>query len=910
MRQPEGLTYTHIGDVKGLVTNVDRIDLKENFALRAMNVRMKTPGLVFSKDDGTQHVFDTYPSGITIVDFYPLFLTKENTEYIILLGLDSANNVRIYVRKADSSGSWDELTKLVKVNLSLTPGVGTFAAAFYTTPPNEPKDILNNVLTLGTNELRHYIAVNINRSTADNISAAYVVSSTPLTIVTEVYLGSDGLGWQQDDTVYLYRTQGVFDIDDRSLAQFYQQGPTPHVRWLEITGQNKVNLLLGSSTVPAVMRTPVKIQKAAVTAIASPTTASPTVYWSPTQFGIRKRPTLLFRLPDSKYANNESYLSTQFFTHDIGSLIQYYQQSTETRWYISRAQLIPHFKSVGTAGKPKYPTDTLQPYITEIGEGIRVVASSINVVTPGERWHTRLYITAIYRGVEEDSVYQQSDPFFQMFVSGSGSSSPDGFPQVSLELGIDMARINKSIHGFRVYVAAVEDENIGGNLVNWFEDADEYVQVAEILFSAPVWQRFAGSKYTYRTFLQITKETYENARASGAITLLASLRHAPVTKRSYLTPPFMVKLDRSQGALVIAVQDDHTLRFSTYGGAGAHQDDNFPDVFTNISGERQRIPLFGRGPILGLGVLPGYVVVFRGSGELEVYDPVSGQLTTHVSDVVAPNSIHAHPNGLSWMGRSGVFLLPTSGAEIRDISFDLKNLFDGSLKLDKPNESIPFITDANRILTRAGYDEVYQESWFQVVTRKEDNSGDEVVQYRYAWTTGTWTQRVLNIGSGSDQVRAYRPSASKSFFLAYAGGILRYPLRSGNTRHEDDVNFDGTSNGKGFAADVFLNLGSLYTLSGTSNLWEILLQWAGESVDGVGYFEMQLYLDFKPVDHDLKRVLLDQLRSRRGVDQRTGAPASVQLRIRTPAKEAINTRRFDMQTIAIGHIPRMREGTR
>jgi len=902
MQQPEGLTYTPLKEVKGLVLNVDRFDLTENFALRAMNVRMNRPGVIFERDDGTQHGFPDYPTGVRIINMYPIFIVKENAEYIVMVGLDASNNLRLYVRPGDGTGTWEELSRAVKLILDGTPAVATLTANIRTANPDEPKDILNNVLILAANELQYWIAVNIDRSINGVVSAVFLTGSGASSITSEVFLGSDGLGWQDGDDVYVYKMQGVFDVDEHTLTQFFQQGLRPHIRWLEITGQNKVNMLFGSSTKPAVMRTPVKIQKGVNTIAGVSAAAASEIFWYPTKIGVTPRSTLLFR-GASGFINNEQYILEGAFLHSLGSLIQYYTVTTRPGWYVDRMQLIPNFKRLGEAAAPKFTGDSIQPYTTDIGEGIRVIASFEKDTAP-EKWHTRFYVTALYRGTETDAVYQMSDVIYQLHLSATN----EGFPQGRFDIGIDLARINKSIHGFRVYEAAKKDDAIGSNLANWFEDADQYVRVAEVLFSSPTWRQFLGEQYTYRTFIMVTRSQYDNATAGGQPTLLADMRHAPVTTRSYMTPRFAVKVDHSQGALVFMDQDDHTLRSSIYGGNGAHQDDNFPNVSVNIAQTKQRILLFGKGPMEGLGVVTGVIAVIRPTG-LEYYDFTSKQQDRQDADMEAPDTLHTTPYGLFWLGRSGAYMIDQNGGPIQDISIDIQNLLDGTLKLDPPNESVPFLSDANRKLARAGYDPVYQQSWLELLLRKADNTGDEYVQMRFSWLRQNWSHRILNIGTAPEEVRAFAPSMLKYFLIAYGGGILRYPTRSGALPFEDDVAFNGTSANKGFTTDVLLNFGTLYELSKTSNLWELMFQWAGESADGQGYYLVEFFSNFRPLSYADMRVFLDQIKTRRGIDQRMGALSNIQMRIRIPDTQQLNTQRWDMQTISIGHIPKQREGT-
>lgn len=84
MKSPANIQTLSVTDSKGFVTNVDTVDLGDNFCLRTRGVRTTTAGFLIQRDFGTKHRYDSYP--VTKKDMYCFIsgVTKAEGEPIVV----------------------------------------------------------------------------------------------------------------------------------------------------------------------------------------------------------------------------------------------------------------------------------------------------------------------------------------------------------------------------------------------------------------------------------------------------------------------------------------------------------------------------------------------------------------------------------------------------------------------------------------------------------------------------------------------------------------------------------------------------------------------------------------------------------------------------------------------------------
>jgi len=376
-------------------------------------------------------------------------------------------------------------------------------------------------------------------------------------------------------------------------------------------------------------------------------------------------------------------------------------------WYVHKSHLTTAYESTGTITDPRDSVDGSVP--TEIEGGIEITATVSHQPQPtGEdpdklRW-IRTYVTVFYDG------YQESDPIFQHF---SESTAPGQFPQVALQFAIDHSRLDKRISSFGIYVDSKYDEDVTeGEL--WPDDESRYFLIKELALADPDWTEDTGEEFSRRATFTITPTVYYREAASNRSNLLDNLAHAVDKNRVPITPRFAVKAGRSQGGVIVIDESDQTLRLSTYGGAGQHMDDAFPNLTVDNSGNKQKLFLTGKGKILGLGFVKDDVAVLR-STEIELIDLFSGVPTVIPIDCIAKLSILETPFGLVWAGKAGIYILPIDGSGVRLLNPNWVNLYDGTLPLDS-DPTAKFVVNTHREGVICGYDETFRELWVQLHT--------------------------------------------------------------------------------------------------------------------------------------------------------------------------------------------------
>jgi hypothetical protein len=872
--------------------NGDLVDISGIVGITGVNLKRQ---IVTAHDSTTITIgalagTGTYTSGGTvrltmeIVDSQPLLIVSENLEYEILVCVDGRGNLRIWVRPISEATDWDELTQTFTALLAETPDANDLDVNIDTI-----KSLVGDTGVFGDHGLRYFIAYNKTRS-----NAAFVVDSTtstasPVIIYSENKLGSGCLAWQDNNEIIFYRMQGVCDIDLGTLSTFFNQGRTPHLRWLATPELNKVNMYWGNSATIPTMQYPLRIQKSAV-----------------------------------------SINGSVFYT--TGG-VDRYQLQTPTAWHMDLAETTDKYVSVGTQTSPilvANPSITADS-VVEIGEGIQVSAHfpSALPLLGGEtgRIYARYYMTLLYRGVDNATFYEESDAIWKLFVA---PSVDDSFVAPMIAVGIDLSRLNKTVVGFRLYYAEKNSEDVSSSPALWGDDPTEYLHIppegyargstipVTYLFDAPADESGmflnSSSRYTYTygsvSVGYIQPGHYSAADANSIVSLIG---HTPDVNRTRLKPRFACRAEigigQDQGSVILVDENDRRLRRSCYGN-GTHMDDHFPDVSLDANDNPQRVLLAGSDRIINLAAIGNGVLLAIRHKEIEFFDLQSRQSYRQYADVASGRAAIQTNMGVLFLGDSNIYMIDATGGPIQAIGRDIQNLVDGSLRL-LSDPSKAKVTSTARASAIAGYDRTFQTVWLHIQVYQEDGT-QKYVNHVFSLGRKNYSPRILNIGdlgSGKTPVRSFSTRSDGSMTIVYADGLLGYPnLSSDDTRFEDDVESDGTSAGKGGEFDFTVVLGSLSALSTRVALAAVIPDVQGQSVDGMGAYGLKFYANREADPFDSKLVFIDEKPRERGIDQSRGDVEIARIELYLPSDDLDNFREITVSSIEVPYIKKAREG--
>jgi len=382
-------------------------------------------------------------------------------------------------------------------------------------------------------------------------------------------------------------------------------------------------------------------------------------------------------------------------------------------------------------------------------------------------------------------------------------------------------------------------------------------------------------------------------------TLAGELAHATDKVRTLLKPPYLVKTARNQAAIHVVAQDDSTLRMSCYDGAGSHEDDNFPDVTVDANANKQIIFLNGRGVMQGLEISRDTVYVFRNT-EAEAFDLQSGVQQIFDIDFLAKDSLVKSQYGITWAGRSGIYLMPESGASIRTINPLWQNKYDGSLMTD--DGITPYITDSYRSAIISGYDPFTKSVWFHYQQTVKAGAGNtEYECARYYFESDKWSFRKLG---GSITVKYFSQttkvggSGSANMLIGYSGGILRYPNIVGSYPY-DDLETSAGGAGSGFETDLTINIRDLYSQVQNANLYCFLIECNGASITGAGNYVVEFFANQETDAFDTQYIAVDRVGEFVNIDAR-GDIDSLRIRISLPTSALSDFKKMDISRIVLG----------
>jgi hypothetical protein len=639
---------------------------------------------------------------------------------------------------------------------------------------------------------------------------------------------------------------------------------TPHNMWLPIEAQDKINLALGSSADAPVMKNLMRIEKCATR---------------------------------NYFYSGAAYLAT-----------------LPANWYAEKVGgLCPYYSAKGTWDVPQTTTYTWET-VSITDKAGQIFAKLLH------QYQTD--VDALYKQfrvalcIEYDD-YQMSDPVWRGYYN-----STTGSPVLEFSIHVDLARMNKNITAF-VFYTTYNDSSL--TPTQWSDVDSEYIQNFRIPINNTkytygkdeynytssadgiYWGITDTDEYCFRLLNYGSGVAAVSYSTNSTSTLAGMLNHASDTSRSYLTPRYLIKSSRSQASISIVDQDDTTLRLSCYDGAGAHEDDNYPDVAIDSNNLRQRIALLGRGSLLGIGLVRDTICAFRNT-EIETFDLQSGVQGIIDADFCAKYSLVRSDWGLTWAGRSAIYILPEDGSGIQVLNPLWKNKYDGSLLTD--SDAASYVTDAYRKAIISGYDPFDRTIWFQIQQTKKDNTGSEYVLWRYHFDLKRWTTRVLgNAASTKYFARAtvLGGSSANKLILGTSAGIIQYPLLLGDYRYQDFVTSADASAGIGYETYVWFNVEDFNSLVKNGSLLKFLLDINGSSITTLSNLAVAFYANDETTAFDTQYIPIDQLGELRNVAER-GNIKKLNIKITTGTSGLSDFKKMDISRMLLGYTENVRKG--
>lgn len=817
---------------------------------------------------------------ITIVDALVLYDQNTDLEYDMIIGVDSSNNTRIYLY---INNAWEELTRKITALVA--------DASIGATDTNVDIGTIQEngvTFTLTTDFIDNWIVRNVTRG-----NVAMITNNTATNITcADNYLGSSGLAWVTGDSLEFYKMTGIYDGFN------YSNGGTPHVRLLEIQQKARGYIYYGDSSAHPTTRTPLQIEKRSARSYFYQYTAgSPSglvVSWSGPQGG----------------------------------------------WYVDKGGggLIPFFVSRNTPDDPLVAADGAVTDSFEDSSGnvwMKITVAAVDAA--GVTCNCKLLVTVLY-----DDNTKESDPIYQLFFTCNLGT--DG-RNLKFRPEVNFAKMNKRISGLRCYMAVKQSASLAFN--QWVEDFAEYWAIQDIPFTSytgltygtafdtsagylrnlfdlgggNAWEwelnqaEASGLVFRLRFLLAgvetafLGPEQTNKAQAFGYPNILDQLNHAIDLKRSYLTPRFVVKTSREQGAVVIVDQDDKTLRASAYNGDKLHEEDNFPDVSVDNEARLQIITLNGRGQILGLEEKDGVIYIHR-TDEIETFNLISKEPDFIKEPCLSGKSIVSCKDGLAYASSSGIRFLQAGGAQSTTLNPLWDNLYDGSVLID--DDSLSYITASYRGAIVGGYYNTLDEMWFAVQMNIDttDGGGSEYVCFRYSRKDRKWRPRKIHIGStvapnlavATNQLKplAFKSRRDGTLMIVTSRGLLKYPYTSAAKRFQDAVYSDGRTSDRGIPVDVEFSIGGLANAIPDANVMGVKIQHEGESDDDSGFVILEYYRNNETSPFETKRFRVDEPAIFREFE-RAGSMESMRVRMRLPSDDLDNFLALDISQVVVGY---------
>lgn len=902
----------------------------------------------------------TSKTPITIINGYT-FTDTDESEYDIVVGLDSSNNMRIYVYDS----GWIELTRKIDALINDTPGASDTNFDIDT--------ITENAVTLvpTADEFNNWIVVNTSRSN----QTILITDCTATNLTVNTIIGSGGLNWQNNDVLEIYRFPAI------KYNYSFSNGATPFLRWMEVKDQRKIALLyshtdgtkrqaiqivkraarnyfLGTSgsvqaSAQIIFNTPLPddvvyvvsdVGQIAYTCVAS----SPGAYefttadelaaainlYNTDVTAVNSTGTITvtsnsggthgntFRLEaynvggGNLTVDNASQSATssgvRYFEGGVGSSTGLH--TFASGWYVESdfGILNPFCVDRGALNAPinntSFPTFTDDIYDkTNNRNWMRISGAITNYTAVDSRTQARVYITALF----DD--YQESDPIWHGFFKGNTDAQA---MLVEINPLINIAMMNKNITGLRFYMAM---NNSTAVAAGWVNSDEEYyltwtlpIQVttsqSNDFISQSVFQTNTSSIFAVKLLttqeIVLSDNFYTRAVQGAQPTIYNELNHELDKTREYPTPRFAIKVARPQGSICVIDENDTTLRSSNRNGDNINEDDNYPN--RSIDNEDQKLKIFlnSTGELLGLDVHNDQIQAFK-RNEREYTDLQSGLQGIKPCDFVAKESLVRTPKGLSWAGDQGIYLLPDGYETEILLNGDWQNLYDGTLMA---TGSTPYVTSAARRAIKSYYSSAYKLLIY-IIQLNKPTGGTEYVGFVYSFNEKPisgeaigWYQRKFNIGSDcSVAYFSYRES-DDSLTIAHSTGILKYPNRSGSYMYQDDVLINGASTqfsqNKGIPTRLKIMLGGFYGLSEQAVYDKFNMDFSGESISGTGYFNILFWLNKMSTVIETKTQAIDSAMDERSVPP-IGTAQRMSVEINLTEGDEEDFKKFDISTIEV-----------
>ena len=966
------LTYVNIDSVDDIITNIDPEELPGRYALSARNIRIGKQGMIVQRRFGTKHLYANYPSIPTvasIVGGYRFYNKDNDTEYDIVLTTDPTTNYcRLYVNDSTlasnnigTANNWIELTRAFTAQVNATPSTTT--AAFVVKTVADSVGAAYNSGVFHNDEADYYICLNVAQN-----KVVQVLTNTGNTMTTPNYMGSDGMAFAVNDNLVFFRTNWDFNNFFKAKTSAWSGtdlnlslGTIPHNRWLPVDAQKKVNLAIGDSSNPPVMRNLMRVQLNAT---------------------------------KPRFYNGSAYLQTlpaNWDSETVGGLSTFYTTK-------------------GTAGSP-----ITSPFSNEVvtvltdtnvdgvvgGGFLQLNYSFVQTSLPGSKIiNLRVAVTLEYDG------YQESDPIYRSYMQCPADSLPSitinsvsfnpgsmprhitavnfysathdnsleakdwlesdsdyilgySFPVNSIQYNSLGVETNYSGSGVRwsivstsaycyslvcglslgsgavfscggfanpVYTTSGASYNNGDVLTLVGGDGTATATVISVQTTFPGGPELLGvimsnpgiSGYTIGIYattgprgqnsavIQVIALTAKFVTSTGG-TLAGNLSHATDPNRSLIAPRYLVQSARNQAAIIVAVKDDTTLRMTCYDGAGVHEDDNYPDITSDSNNNRQLLPLNGRGIVQGESISRDTIYIFHPT-EAETFDLQQGSQQLFDIDFLCKDSLVKSPYGLTWAGRAGLYCLPESGSSIRIINPLWINKYDGTLMTD--DGVTPFITDAYRAGIISGYDPFSKSVWFQYQMTIKAGGTTEYECAEYYFETDKWSFKKIG---GSTLIKYFSSTtklggtSSAKLLIGYSSGILQYPNMIGNFPYQDLVTSADASSSTGYETDVTINVRDLYDQVQESNLVCFMVEHNGASITGSGIYSIEFYANQEVNPFDTQYISIDRPGEFRYIDAR-GNIDSLRIRGSLLATTLSDYKKFDVSRIVLGFKKNVRQG--
>ncbi len=960
------LTYLNIDSVGEVVTNYDLKDVPDKYAVEAKGVKLSKGGMVLERRFGTKRIYDSVPSvpeAVTLVGGYRFYDKDSDTEYDMVVTKGDSGYARIYVQdttlddsNVGTTNGWIELTRTFTATVTST-GASTLVVQSVT-------DSLGTIYHAGifsNDEVNYWICYNTKRS-----NAILITDGTGNTLT--VPNNTTTISWAAGDNLVFFRTNWLFNnfhkTDDSAWSGSelnLSLGSTPHCRWLPVEAHKKVNLALGNSSNPPTMRNLQRIQLNA----AKPLFYSGSTYlltfpanWdvqtigglstyyasvgskgSPTTTTLSEQTITVLNDTNADSVAGSAFMSINYaveHTATPGSeeihlrtaiTLEYddYQESDPIfkGFFQCASGYIPSMKisyiNINPATMPRHLT-SINFYIATHDSGLtgaqwadsdadydlaykipinttqynasgtltsyaadgvfwqanaasvycyRLVGGTSIVLTPGLTYGVGSILSPEALGTGKGGSYNEGDVL--TLVGGSGDATATVMSVVPINGGVNTISIlNPGTSGYTTGVYATTVAPAGGSGCTLVVDK-------------------LVAKYSTTT--------------EG--TLASRLTHATDISRTLVKPRYLVRTARNQASVQVVDQDDATLRLTCYDGAGAHEDDNLPNVTADSNGNRQIIALNGRGVINGIAISRDIITVFRHT-EAETFDLQSGAQSIFDIDFLVKESLVRSPYGLTWAGRTGIWFMPEDGSSIRQINLGWANKYDGSMMID--DGVTPYVTDAYRGAILSGYDPYNKAVVFSLRMNKHD-TGSEYILASYEFEHDRWSFHVL----GNSLYASY---FSQNFKIATANAarliigtgsvLLYYPNLSGSYPYTD-AETEAATIGSGFQTDITINIKNLYNQVENSSLVCFLVDQIGASITGTGIFIVELYANDETTAFDTHYIPIDKIGEFRNIDAR-GNIDSLRMRLYLPSASLADFKRWSVSRIILGFKKNIRVG--